>query len=141
MRHSDRGVEVGVVAVVRRGGRFLVIRRAAGVLAGGAWCFVGGAVEPGETQEVALVREFAEELGARVEPLRKLWEYVRPDGRLVLHWWLARLPGRRLRPNSLEVAEVKWVTLDELAALRPLLPSNRAFLAQLRAGLLGADGL
>ena len=80
------GVQQGVVVVGRREGRFLMIRRAPGVLAGGAWCFVGGAIEPGETQPQAVVREFAEEVGGRAQPLRKIWEYTRPDGKLVLHW-------------------------------------------------------
>lgn len=78
-QNAEAGEEVqqGVVVVVHRAGRFLMIRRTANVLAGGAWCFVGGAIEPGETQRRAVVREFAEELGGRVTPLRKIWEYTR----------------------------------------------------------------
>lgn len=40
-----RPTKYGVVVVVEREGRFLVIRRAASVIAPNAWCFVGGAIE------------------------------------------------------------------------------------------------
>lgn len=119
----------GVVAVVAREGCYLVIRRAAGVVAPGAWCFVGGALEPGETQAAAVVREFREELGGAVQPVERVWEYTRPDGLLHLYWWRAQLLSAVLRPNPAEVAEFRWCTPAEVALLPALLPSNRAFLA------------
>jgi 8-oxo-dGTP diphosphatase len=128
-------VTQGVVVVVCREGRFLVIRRAAGVVAPGAWCFVGGALQPGETQQQAVVREFAEEVGGRVTPQRKIWEYTRPDRKLLLHWWLADLVERSLRRNGQEVAEIRWCTPDDVEALPDLLPSNRQFLTQVGRGL------
>ncbi len=33
------------------------------------------------------------QVGGEVRPLRRVWEYTRPDGRLRLFWWLA---GRML---------------------------------------------
>jgi mutator protein MutT len=126
---SAQPIEVeGVVVVVRRNGRFLMIRRAPDLLAGGAWCFVGGAIEPGESATEAVVREFREEVGGEVRPLRKVWEYRRPDGRLRLHWWLAELNGDPLTPNPAEVSEVRWCTIEEIEALPDLLASNRDFL-------------
>ena len=89
----------GVVVIVHRDDRFLVIRRAAHILAGGAWCFVGGAIDPGESHEDAVAREFHEEVGGRVRPVAKIWEYARPDGSLRLHWWLAELEDGTLRAN------------------------------------------
>ena len=65
--HSSRQ---GAVAVVVRDDRFLVIRRSANVVAPGAFCFPGGGIEAGETEERALVREFREELGATIVPVR-----------------------------------------------------------------------
>jgi 8-oxo-dGTP diphosphatase len=118
----------GVVAVVARDGRYLLVRRARGVVAPGAWCFVGGAIEPGETQEQALVREFAEEVGGVIRPVRRIWEYLHPDGRLRLYWWHAELIDADLCPNLAEVAELRWCTPAEMRALPDLLPSNRAFL-------------
>ncbi len=127
-------VTVGVVAVVERAGRYLLIRRAAGVVAPGAWCFVGGAVEPGETQAAAAVREFREEVGGEIRPVRSLWEYVRPDGRLRLHYWEAELIGGPLRANPAEVAEIGWYTAAEIEALPDVLASNIAFVRALRSG-------
>lgn len=126
--NSEPAVVQGVVVVVRRGERYLVIRRAAGIVAGGAWCFAGGAIEPGESQEAAVVREFREELGATVRPVARVWESLRPDGRLRLHWWQAELLDADLHPNPAEVAEARWCRLDEVAALPNLLDSNRQFL-------------
>jgi 8-oxo-dGTP diphosphatase len=128
-----------VVVVVQQAGRFLMIRRAAGVLAGGAWCFVGGAIESGESQAEAVVREFAEELGGRVRPLQKIWEYTRPDRGLVLHWWAATLESRDLSPNADEVAEVRWCTPGELESLPHVLESNLEFVREVGRELLRGD--
>ena len=129
----------GVVVVVHRDGRFLMIRRAAGVPAGGAWCFVGGAIQPGETQPEAVVREFAEEVGGDVRPQKKVWEYCQPDGNLLLHWWLGKTAGGQLRPNRLEVAETRWCTPAEIEALPYVLESNLRFVREVgRAILKGA---
>jgi (d)CTP diphosphatase len=118
----------GVVIVVRRGPRFLVVRRAAHIPAGGAWCFVGGAIDAGESQEEAVIREFREEVGGEVQPLAKIWEYNRPDGHLRLHWWLAQLTTSELRANPAEVAEIRWCTPDEIEALPGILDGNITFL-------------
>lgn len=126
-------VQEGVVIVVEQAGQLLVIRRAAHLLAGGAWCFVGGAIEPSETQEEACVREFAEEVGGCIRPIRKVWEYTRPDGRLRLHWWLAELidtANGELCSNPAEVAELRWCSPDDILALPRLLAGNVTFLRE-----------
>ncbi len=128
-------VRCGVVVVVRRDETYLVIRRAAHVPAPGAWCFVGGAIEAGESEAAAVVREFQEEVGATVRPLRRIWEYLRPDGSLRLAWWLADLdpPDAELWPNPAEVAELRWLRPAEIECLPGLLDSNRDFLRRLPA--------
>jgi 8-oxo-dGTP diphosphatase len=138
---SDDSVTLGIVVVVQRGDRFLMIRRAAGVPVPGAWCFVGGAIEPGETEEQAVVREFHEEVGGHVRPLNRVWEYLRPDGKLRLFWWQAELLDSRakmnfapLHANPAEVAELRWCTPEEIEALPGLLESNCEFLRLSRAG-------
>jgi len=127
-------VTLGVVVVVRRGGRYLVIRRAPGVPVPGAWCFVGGAIEPGETQAEAVVREFREEVGASVRPVERVWEYERPDGLLRLFWWRAELLNGDLRANPDEVAELRWCTHAEIRQLPHVLDSNLTFLEEVEAG-------
>lgn len=120
----------GVVAVIEVNGRMLAIRRAPRIPAGGWWCLPGGAIEPGETIEQALVREVREEVGLNVFPVREVWQWLRPDGRLHLHWWLARLTDdcAEPQPNAGEVSDVRWVSPEEFRRLEPVLESNLAFL-------------
>jgi mutator protein MutT len=124
----DKCVE-GVVAVLRREGRLLVIRRAEGIAAPGAWCFPGGAIEAGETVEQALIREIVEELGVAIRPGRQVWQWRRPDGGLLLHWLLAEFDDDGpIVPNPAEVAEARWVTAEEFRRLEPALESNLLFM-------------
>jgi 8-oxo-dGTP pyrophosphatase MutT (NUDIX family) len=125
----------GVAVVVVRDGRFLMIRRAPTIRAGGAWCFVGGAMEPGESQAEAVAREFREEVGGWVRPLEKLWEFRSADGKLHLHWWLAELVDDCLRPNPAEVTELGWLTSEEIRCLSNVLESNLRFLGEIGEGL------
>jgi 8-oxo-dGTP pyrophosphatase MutT (NUDIX family) len=124
----------GVVAVVVREGRFLVIRRSATVRAPGMYCFPGGAIEPDETEEQALVREFQEELGAAVRPLSRVWQSTTP-WRVELSWWLAECDESvPLVPNPAEVSCVHWLTDDQMRGLADLLESNLRFLDALASG-------
>ena len=133
---DESRMQQGVVIVVRRGQRFLVLRRAAHIPAGGAWCFVGGAIDAGESQAEAVIREFHEEVSGEVQPVAKIWEYNRPDGRLRLHWWLARLTSGELRANPTEVAEIRWCTPDEIEALPGILDGNVTFLREVGRRLI-----
>lgn len=124
----------GVVAVIRRSSRFLVIRRAADVAAPGMLCFPGGGIEPGETEEKALVRELFEELGVGAVPRRRLWRRLTPWG-VDLAWWLVELdPNQQITPNPAEVAECLWLTDRELEHRGDLLESNHQFLAAWKNG-------
>jgi (d)CTP diphosphatase len=131
---ADYAGRRGSVAVVVRRGRFLIIRRSRSVVAPRAFCFPGGAIEPGESEEDALVREIREELGVRVHPIRRVWRSVTPWN-VRLAWWLSRLESNgELAPNPEEVESVHWCTPGEMAALPGLLPSNHDFLEALAAG-------
>lgn len=56
-------VLVSAVCLIDRDGRVLLAQRPEGKSMAGMWEFPGGKVEPGETPEVALIRELQEELG------------------------------------------------------------------------------
>jgi len=101
--------------------RYLVIRRAAGIAAPGKYCFPGGGIEPGETEDEALRRELREELAAEVQPLRCIWRSVTSWG-VSLSWWFSTLVDETvIVPNPAEVASVHWLSRDEMLALAELL--------------------
>jgi len=132
--HADYSGHRGAVGVIEQEGRLLVIRRSRSVVAPGAYCFPGGGIEPGETEQEALRREIREELGVDVQPVRRIWQSVTP-WHVGLAWWLCELDdGGEPAPNPVEVESVRWCTLDEMARLPGLLESNRHFLDALADG-------
>ena len=123
-----------VAAVIVIDGRVLACERCAPPEVAGRWEFPGGKVEPGETDEQALARECAEELGVRVEVGRR----VGPDvplahGRAVLRVFAARLLNGD-RPRALEHAALRWLSADELHTV-PWLPADKPIVLEL-PGLL-----
>jgi 8-oxo-dGTP diphosphatase len=124
----------GAVAIVVRDDRMLVIRRARTVVAPLVYCFPGGGIEGDESEEAALVREFREELGATLRPVRRLWECV-TGWKVWLAWWLGELdPDAVPVANPQEVDSIHWLTAAEMAGLPDLLESNRQFLQLLQRG-------
>ncbi|MCK9293755.1 MAG: NUDIX domain-containing protein [Desulfobulbaceae bacterium] len=69
--HSMEGHLAGMIdvaaAIIRRGDKILVVRRAVGQHLAGFWEFPGGKIEQGESPEVCLVRELREELSIEVD--------------------------------------------------------------------------
>lgn len=127
-------VKRGAVAVVVRDCRFLVIKRSTQVVAPGAFCFPGGGIEGQESEAEALVREFQEELGAVVKPLRLVWRST-TRWNVELAWWQGELHGdATLAPNPAEVESVHWLRAEEMLVAENLLESNRLFLAALAEG-------
>jgi 8-oxo-dGTP diphosphatase len=56
-----------IAGICRKDGRYFVAKRAPGGDLGGKWEFPGGKVEDGETDQEALIREYYEEFGLRIE--------------------------------------------------------------------------
>lgn len=71
MRDYPERPFVGVLAVVRREGRVLLVQRAIPPMPG-CWGFAGGVQELGETVAVSAVRELFEETGAVAEAVDTL---------------------------------------------------------------------
>ena len=125
---ADAHPKRGVVAVVPRRDRLLVIRRSQSVVAPGAYCFPGGGIHDDESEPVAVVREMQEELDVAATPRHCLWRSVTP-WKVELAWWLVELPADCvLVPNQDEVEAVHWLTPDEMRAIAGLLESNHHFL-------------
>ena len=119
-----------IVAILERGGRYLLGKRSAWKpVAPGYWCPISGRVEPGEAQADAVVREVFEEVGLRVRALRKVAQCDTHDGSTLLHWWLAELlddaPARLVND---EHSELRWLTPEELGSLTPVFEEDIAIL-------------
>jgi 8-oxo-dGTP diphosphatase len=125
-QHSPR--TQAVVAVLRRGDRLLVIKRAPGAILPGYWTPPSGRIEPGETHEQALAREVEEELGVKVTPIAKVWECPTDDGEFLLHWWTADIDSDELCLDPTEVEDARWVTCDEFLELESTFSGDRDFI-------------
>ena len=98
---------VGVAAVVIEDDRVVLVRRGSPP-AYGEWSLPGGAVEPGETLEQAVVREVKEEIGLEVEVVELVAVldriFLDPEGEVQFHYvlmdFLCRRKGGRLRASS-----------------------------------------
>ncbi len=108
-----------VGAVVTDGrGRLLMIKRGHEPGAG-LWSIPGGRIEPGETDEEALVREMFEETGLAVEVGRLIGRVQRPgpNGTVIdIADYAATVTGGTLRPGD-DAADARWVDLADLAWL------------------------
>lgn len=124
----------GVVAIILRENAFLVIRRSQWVTAPGLLCFAGGGIEPGESEEEALIREMHEELTLQVQPVTRVWESVTAWG-THLAWWTAQIAqDAQPIPNPQEVAEVHWMPAEQLMKTAGTLPSLPQFLEAWSSG-------
>jgi ADP-ribose pyrophosphatase YjhB (NUDIX family) len=134
-----QAIRPSVSAVVREGGRLLLVQRADN----GRWCLPGGSMEIGETVLAATSREVREESGLEVEPTRLIGVYSDPrlqvvgypDGR-VWHYvnlcFAAALRGGTARAAPGETLAVEWFPLDRLPA--DLVEPHRPRIADALAG-------
>jgi 8-oxo-dGTP diphosphatase len=130
----------GAVGICLRDGRMLVIRRSQDVVAPRVYCFPGGGIEADESEQEALIREFREEIGVTVRPLRRLWQCV-TAWKVELAWWLCELePDAKPVPNPAEVASIHWVTPRQMLRFPDLLESNREFLQRVQRGQIELSG-
>jgi len=121
-----------VAGVIRRDdGQLLITQRLADDTLGGYWEFPGGKVDPGEELKTALHRELTEELGVNAEIGAEIHHIVHayPDRDVRLYFYDVRIISGE--PQKIEVADLRWVTTDELMnyqfpdADRPLLNQLR----------------
>jgi len=123
-----RELSAGGVLVRRLRGRWMVAAIRPGGRREGTWALPKGLIDPRERAEATAVREVAEETGARGRLVGKLGDvryvYSRPGGERVfkvVSFFLLRYAGGRLgdvpAEHRHEVAEARWLPLDEAPAL------------------------
>jgi 8-oxo-dGTP pyrophosphatase MutT (NUDIX family) len=126
--------EAVCVLIRRKDGRLLFIQRAAGKFASGYWTPVTGRLEAGEALPEAARREVREETGLECVVGRELGrtKVDAPPGQeappFELVWFEAVPTTERLALDAAEVAQARWVTLEEALALEPMFPTTRSFL-------------
>jgi 8-oxo-dGTP diphosphatase len=118
-RYPDRPI-VGVLAIVMRGDRVLVVRRANPPLSG-RWGFPGGVLELGETVAQGAMRELEEETGVKAEPAGPLTVIDTIDrdkeGRVRYHYTLIAVIGHWQSGEGAagdDADEVAWLTRAEI---------------------------
>ena len=129
-------VLVSAVALIDVDGRVLLAQRPEGKEMAGLWEFPGGKVEPGETPEMALIRELQEELGINTwsSCLAPLAFASHSYDRFHLLMPLFACRKWEGTPRSNEGQSLKWVRPNDLrnypmpAADIPLIPVLRDWL-------------
>lgn len=124
-----------VAGILLDEGRVLLTQRAEGQSFPRMWEFPGGKVEPGESPEEALIREFHEEVGITIAapvPYDRI-HYRGPGGRDITVDFF-RVGSFRGVPRALEVAAVAWVALGDLAEV-DFIPANELIVRRLTDGL------
>lgn len=132
------GYAVVVGAAILRGGRLLAAQRGSPPELAGGWELPGGKVEPGESDEAALLRECQEELGVTI----RLGERVGGDWALGAGWvlrvWTATLVEGEPRPLE-DHSDLRWLAAGELRDVA-WLPADLPVVDRLAALLRGRVG-
>lgn len=126
-------VAIGVLVQDRQGfDHYLITLRRQDTVLGGFWEFPGGKIEPGESPQACVAREFREEVGLEVsleEPLGVL-EHAYDHAHVTIRPFRCRwLAGE---PRNLQVADHRWVRPKDLAQYA--FPPANAPLLELLAG-------
>jgi 8-oxo-dGTP diphosphatase len=102
---------VVVGAAIIADGRLLSAQRAEPPHMAGGWELPGGKVDPGESDEDALVRECHEELAIRIRLRRRIGADWRLSDRAVLRVWTAEIIEGEAQP--LEHLALRWLAPHE----------------------------
>lgn len=106
-------------AVIAHHGRVLLVRRAIPEC-DLVWQFPGGKVEAGKSAAEAAIRETSEEVGLAVVAKDLLGERIHPStGVLIRYFACAVADGEAHAAAEGEIAEVAWVSLEEITEYVP----------------------
>jgi len=103
-----------VAGLIWDGDRFLICQRPANKKRGLLWEFAGGKMEPGETMEETLIREFQEELGVTLRPLDIFMDVTHEYPDMTVHMTLYNAVIAQGELQRLEHNDLRWITVDEI---------------------------
>ena len=109
----------------------MICQRPAHKARGMLWEFVGGKVEPGETQQQALIRECREELAITVVPGPVFMEVTHTYPDLTVHLTLFSATIAEGTPQRLEHNDIRWIGIDEIDSY-PFCPADEVILRRLK---------
>ena len=103
--------------ILIRNGRILIQKRKSHGVWANLWEFPGGRLEPGETPEMALVREYAEETELKIGRLKKITivQHSYTIYRVTLHCYFCSLEDTGFEPVLHGAQEYRWVKPEALA--------------------------
>jgi len=119
-----------VAAIILHEGKIFVTQRGYGDWKDW-WEFPGGKMEPGESQQAALVREIREELATEISVGEKLCtvEYDYPKFHLTMHCFLCSVVSGEL--SLLEHEDARWLSRVDLDSVK-WLPADLDVVARLK---------
>ena len=114
MRFSLERVVAGVIL---KDQRYLVCKRPKNKRHGNLWEFPGGRLEPGETPEMALVLEYAEETELQIGKVKRITtvQHSYTIYRVTLHCYFCSLMDGQSVPVLHGAQEYRWVSPEELS--------------------------
>ena len=130
MERGEHMTEV-VAALIWHGERFMICQRPAHKARGMLWEFVGGKVEPGESKEQALVREYREELAVEVAVGDIFLEVTHTYPDITVHLTLFHASIVQGVPQKLEHNDIRYITVDEIPQYE-FCPADEVILQKLR---------
>lgn len=121
------------VGIIRRRGKFLIVKRPADAMLGGLWELPGGKRQAGESLEETARREIREEtdLDVEVGRLAASVNHAFSHFRITLHAFECRWRGGRVRLSAGD--EHRWVAADEAGEF-PVPAATRKVFEQIREG-------
>lgn len=104
-----------VAALIWNKNKFMICQRPANKACGLLWEFVGGKVEPGETKQLALIRECKEELAIILDVGDEFMDVVHEYPDLTVHLTLFNAKIAEGTPQKLEHNDIRWITVNEIS--------------------------
>lgn len=138
LRRLARPTELGVRAVVTRGGRLLLVRHRSGRT---PWSLPGGGVGRGEGLAAAALREVREEGGCEAHVERLLGVYYQNDRGFNNHvgvFVCAALGEARPPVGDIEIVDARFFLPQDVPATTE--PGSLRRIAEFRRGLAGLAG-